>query len=220
MASSNLGRSQAGLVTVLILALPLAQALLLLPVLRPGQLLGLGAQSRNHASLAPMGPLAVTQVGDGTGLQAAGLGMALGPGPDLARHIAAVKGIGVAEQLGRQGCLEALLTLVGPGPGQECRIHRIAGRGRECHDKAPRRNRPPTFCSGCYEAGGYDIKLRARGLTGPGRVGGHHWAGRSELAGPLARIQGSQPGPKATPGRPIRWNGPSNGPVDARWQPP
>ena len=56
MASSNLGRSQAGLVTVLILALPLAQALLLLPVLRPGQLLGLGAQSRNHASLAPMGP--------------------------------------------------------------------------------------------------------------------------------------------------------------------
>ena len=60
MASSNLGRSQAGLVTVLILAMilaqALAQALLLLPVLRPGQLLGLGAQSPNHASLAPMGP--------------------------------------------------------------------------------------------------------------------------------------------------------------------
>ena len=50
MASSNLGQSQAGLVKVLILAL------LLLPVLRPGQLLGLGAQSPNHASLAPMGP--------------------------------------------------------------------------------------------------------------------------------------------------------------------
>ena len=47
-----------------------------------------------------MGDLAVAQVGHGTGLEATGPGLALGPSPHLARHIAAIKGIGVAEELG------------------------------------------------------------------------------------------------------------------------
>ena len=48
----------------------------------------------------PMGDLTVAQVGHGTGLEATGPGLALGPSPHLARHIAAIKGIGVAEELG------------------------------------------------------------------------------------------------------------------------
>ncbi len=164
MAAADQLRQQAWLVEVL------------LEVLLPNQRLDLGAQPGGQPWVAPIRHLAVAQVGHGAGLQAAGLGMALGPGPYLARHIAAVKGIGVAEQLGRQGCLEALLALVGPGPGQKCRINWMAGGGRQRHDKAPRRNRPLIFCSGCYETARCDTKLRARWLVGQGLVG---WQGRA-----------------------------------------
>jgi hypothetical protein len=61
----------------------------------------------------------VPKVGHGTGLEPAVLGTAFGPSLDLAGHIAPVMGIGVAEQLGRQGRLQALLTLVAAGPGEE-----------------------------------------------------------------------------------------------------
>ena len=57
-------------------------------------------QPGGYPPLTPLKDLAVAQVGHGTDLEATGPGLALGPSPHLARHIAAIKGIGVAEELG------------------------------------------------------------------------------------------------------------------------